>query len=393
MKKSRILISTLCTLCVGVGALVAGAKTQAKAVQAAVPSGAQTVSYDSSDWTYSGSGSQSTYWQLNADSITYKGGSGWTDHMLLTDQFDTAVANYTVEATFTGTINSSITDEAHCGFVPWYVDSNNWIMVYAQWVSWDRPTEIRSIDLYAKINGDVHVYMMTYEGGAWGWHNTEEWHNNFTDGCGVLPADGFTLTVSKTRSLEAGVASDWFGIVAKKKDGTTFKVVDNIWFKVRDTGYVYGYDKPKVGFWCQKDTFSITDFSFTHNGYTTDETAGFLGANAYAFFSKVATTDLCSAIDTDAQGEKDALQAAYGALSAKDLSSLANVSYGGGKFNVMQAYDYYIAYANSVIAKKSGLAKLVGVDTQSTLIPLVVIIAVTAITFCGFIIIKRKSHN
>lgn len=388
MKKTKVLIGALCTFCVGLGAIAVGVKAQsARAVEA------QAISYESEDWTYSGSGSQSTYWQIDDGTITFKGGSGWTDHMLLTDQFDTAVANYTVTATFTGTIDSTIGDEAYCGFVPWYIDSNNWIMVYAQWVSWDRPSEIRAIQFYAKINGSVNVYMMTYEGDSWGWHNTAEWHEQWTDGCGVLPADGLTLTISKTRSLEAGVASDWFGIVAKKKDGTTFKTVDNIWLKVRDTGYQYGYEKPKVGFWCQKDTFAITDFAFAHDGYTTNSTAGFLTTDAKAFLDEVSASTVCGAIDSDAETKKASLEAAYGALDNDEKARLANVTYGGGKFNVLTAYDYYIGYANSKISSGSVAALISNQNTSSAGIIVLAVTVFTAIAICSFAVIKVKSKK
>ena len=392
MKKTNILLGALCAFCLGLGALAVAAKPQS-AVGVEAIGGAQAVSYDSSDWTYSGSGSQSTYWQLNSSSITYKGGSGWTDHMLLTDQFDTTLANYTMTATFTGTLDSSVADEAYCGFVPWFVDSNNWIMIYAQWVSWDRPTEIRAIHLYAKIDGKVNVYMMTDEGG-WGWHNTYEWHEQWTDGCGILPADGFTLTVSKTRSLEAGVASDWFGIIAKKKDGTTFKTVDNIWLKVRDTGYEYGYSKPKVGFWCQKDIFQITDFSFNHDGYTKDSTAGFMTNNAYSFLETVSDAGVCGAIDADASGMKASLQSAYNSLSTDEKTRLANVTYGGGRHNVLSAYDYYISYANSIINKVNlfSFGKNDPITSSSTNVILIVSIVI-AIAIGGVVILRFKTKH
>ena len=396
MKKVRILLSTLAVLCMAGGLALAGSKAQdvkaAEAAGLAVPSGAQTVSFAAEDWTYSGSGEQDTFWQINSNSINFKGGSGWTDHMLLTDQFDTAVANYTMEATFTGTISSAVTDEAYCGFVPWYIDSNNWVMVYAQWVSWDRPSEIRAIHFYAKINGSVNVYMMTCEEDQWGWHNTAEWHEQWTNGCGILPADGFKLVVSKTRSVEAGVASDWFGIVAKKKDGTTFKDVANWNLKLRDSGVIFGYDKPKVGFWCQKDVFAITDIAFTHDGYTKNTGDGFLSDNAYNFFDKVSAAGECAAIQANPSSEKAALESAHSALSAKDLASLANVTYNGGKDNVLQAYDYYVAYAASLISTGANFMAIINKDNHAAVI--IVAVSFAAISLAvGFLFLRKKFQH
>ena len=367
MKKGKYFLLSLSILALAGGLFAVGSKVNMAPAKASVPSGAQTVSYDAEDWSFSGSGSMGDHWSFGADSLTYKGAEGWTDHLLLTDQFDTAMANYTISAEFRGTRDTAINGgDINAGIVPWFIDSNNWIFIFNQWCSWDRPSEIRACHIYAKINGSVNVYMMTYEEG-WGWHNSSEWHEQWTDGCGILPADGFKINVTKLRSMEAGVASDWIDFSLQTLAGVTVVETYHGQFKLRDTANEANrYAKPKVGFYCQNDVFAISNIAFTHDGYTKDSADGFLSTNAYNFYEAVAANGVCGAIDSDATTKKAELQAAYGLLSAKDLNSLANVTYNSGSQRVIPAYEYYLAYANSLIA--SGTAKgIIPLNTEKSI--------------------------
>ncbi len=400
MKKSKILIATLCTFCFGLGAFAIGANVQGpKAVEAAVPSGAQTVSFDSADWAHYGSGTGSDYWQVNSDNFKFLGNGGFTDHVFLTEQFDTTLANYTFSADFVGTYSTTPIDkEMHAGIVPWYVDSNNWIIVYAQWwnpgVEARLATEMREVSIFCKINGTEFVYFMSYEDG-WGWHNSTCWHDKWTNGNNLLPVNGFHLSVTKSRLMEAGVASDWIDLSVSSLDQTTWSTstYHGEW-KFRDTADTNNrYEKPLVGFYCQNDVFTVSNVAFNYDAYTVDNAAGFISTNAYNFLDTISDSSLCATIDANPETAKSDLESAYAGLTSDDKARLANVTYGGGKHNVLSAYEYYVAYAQSLINNHNALAIIGYSEDTSVFYPVLIITAISAITLCGFVVLKRKTRN
>lgn len=67
---------------------------------------------------------------------------------------DTVVGeNYDVSVTAYGNQNWPITNESHIGIVPWYVDSNNFLVAYSFWSNTDRPNGIRSWEINGYLDG------------------------------------------------------------------------------------------------------------------------------------------------------------------------------------------------------------------------------------------------
>ncbi len=89
-------------------------------------------------------------------------------------------ANYTVSVDLKGTYESDVDVEMDAGLVAYYLDNDNYVVIGVKWANWDRPHEIRSIFMNAKINGKTS--------------SADIW----TDNSGSYPADGATLTVTKT---------------------------------------------------------------------------------------------------------------------------------------------------------------------------------------------------
>lgn len=107
--------------------------------------------------------------------------NGW--NFLLADQVDLGNGDYTMTATIKGTVEGNVTNDVQFGIVPWYIDNDNWLVAYINWASWERPGEIRNLEITGMVNGkDI------------------EWFDIWTDGCGVHPSDTIKLAVVKTGS-------------------------------------------------------------------------------------------------------------------------------------------------------------------------------------------------
>ena len=89
-------------------------------------------------------------------------------------------ANYVVSTSYRGTYAADVDVEMDGGLVAWYVDQDNFIIFGTKWANWDRAHEIRSLFVAGKVNGNVYA--------------TDIW----TDNCGIAPADGVELKVTKT---------------------------------------------------------------------------------------------------------------------------------------------------------------------------------------------------
>ena len=93
---------------------------------------------------------------------------------------NTAVgANYVVSLQARGTYPANVDVEMDAGLVAWYVDADNFIIFGTKWANWDRPSEIRSLFIAGKVNGKE------YAADIW------------TDSCGIAPADGVSIQVTK----------------------------------------------------------------------------------------------------------------------------------------------------------------------------------------------------
>ena len=117
--KARTKLVALCTLLIALvmslcaaGAMLAFAATDVS-----------TSSQD--DWT-----DVPPTWQFTEDGIVGTN-EGFLSNYLLTETDDT-VGDYSVTATFTGTA-SQVTKQIHFGIVPWYLDAQNYVIVYGQW--------------------------------------------------------------------------------------------------------------------------------------------------------------------------------------------------------------------------------------------------------------------
>ncbi len=197
---------------------------------------------DSTSWTATGGD-----YSISEGVITLSSNSEKNSNFFITDQYET-LGDYTVSVSAVGTKGFPMPSTTDIGIVPWYIDSNNYIVIYLNWSSTDRPSELREIQITGRINGKV---LPVRSGGSW---TMKEWNDFWTDGQAVKENSVNTLKVSKTRS--ATNDSDIFTVTLNDTLSNSLEIRDTVQFDSF---------KPKVGVYGYNDTVTFTDFTFTSN--------------------------------------------------------------------------------------------------------------------------------
>lgn len=137
---------------------------------------------------------------------------------------------YSLSAQISGENVAPETAETHIGLVPWYVDGNNYIVAYAQYLKDDRPAQMRELQITGMVGG-----------------NSIGWNDIWTDGVALFPSEGYTLRVDRdgntftislishsgavvktgTRTVDGVAAQDndnaVYGVYAMGDAGATFR--------------------------------------------------------------------------------------------------------------------------------------------------------------------------
>ena len=143
---------------------------------------------DSSSWTATGGN-----YTIDNNVITVSNNTSKNNGFFITDQYDT-LGDYTVSVSAIGTRGFPMERETDIGVVPWYIDNNNYILVYMNWSNSDRPSELREIQITGRINGKA---LVVKSGSSW---IQKEWNDHWTDGMAVKENSTNTIKVSKIRS-------------------------------------------------------------------------------------------------------------------------------------------------------------------------------------------------
>lgn len=221
MKKKLLLLATLVfalTLCVSFA--VAGV----------------AFADNSVEWTVRDSAKDG--YTVNEDGTITAGAdnNGW--NFLLCDSY-IATGDYSVTAVINGNIASPSDGSAQLGIVPWYIDGNNYVVIYAEWWAGDRAGQMKCVQITGMVNG-----------------TDLGWNDKWTDGVSTSPKDGVKLVVTKegekfsfilynadgTKQLKAdslttsGISSNnaKFGIYANGDNGATFSVSTDLPVHIHD---------------------------------------------------------------------------------------------------------------------------------------------------------------
>lgn len=160
--------------------------------------------------------------------------------------------DYTLTVDISGAITQPSDGSAQLGIVPWYVDGDNYIVVYAEWWASDRPGQMKCLQFTGRVNGaDLG------------------WNDFWTDGVTASPADGIKLSATKADGTFTFYAEDASG--NRLKDGSkTVSVTNNV-------NAVYGL-------YGNGDIAAFSDITLTENSYYVmlDRNGGALAAGTEA---------------------------------------------------------------------------------------------------------------
>ncbi len=132
--------------------------------------------------------------------------------------------------------------------IPWYVDDDNYLVVYAHWADYDRPTDLRCLQITGRINRqDVN----RFDSAAFEYLPGNGWNDFWCDGIQVPQSDTYTLTVDVVPNEEYTSILFIFG----NEDDPTIKSGE-IWVQNSDNLSIPG----RVGVYAMGDTVTFTDF-------------------------------------------------------------------------------------------------------------------------------------
>jgi hypothetical protein len=265
------------------------------------------VDYSSNRWTdYSGH----SLWSVDDESSMFnfyssvsdaddvnRWDKAFTQNMLITDQFDTRGTIVTMEATFKGTTSTQDlidgeTDEVHLGIVPWYKDSDNWVLCYAKFnretttdndgnvIGTIKDGRLTHFIVYVKLNGSTNVEFYVKDDSYYDnkWISPEdklntEWHIAWPD------RDNGSKSPTSLQETEPDPSEETTILVRKTRKTYAQKDCDSFYVKVNDYELNFGLDNfmfsglkeaeaadesfiPKVGFYLYGTRRAIVrDFS------------------------------------------------------------------------------------------------------------------------------------
>lgn len=339
--KARTKLIALCTLLIALVMSLCAAGT----MLAFAATDVSTSSQD--DWT-----DVPSTWQFTEDGIVGTN-EGFLSNYLLTETDDT-VGDYSVTATFTGTA-SQVTKEIHFGIVPWYLDAQNYVIVYGQWKT-DKATSLACVEVLYFKDGIQYGT----EGNT-GWN--DHWLDNlYTDTLFTLhPTDTITMTVTKEYN-GSGMDTYTVALSGTNSLGTpvsaTLSPADSYSVSVP-----HAATQAKVGLYTQNDTFTVSDFATNSLSGTgeyklvsgTDTTGKSATATGWSYAEGAYTVDASSGTTADNQ----AVFQNTNTGGNYAVSYTANCTAASG--NVLSVLPYFASddnYARFVITQAASGAEL-----------------------------------
>lgn len=217
-------------------------------------SGIGTVYADENGWYGTNSEEHYTILEegviLSDDSFIFLGPDniGETDSNFYVRKDYTTTGDYTVSVKATGTEGLPVQKDVNMGIVPYYLDDENFIIVYVQWATWDRPTDIRCVQFTGILDGKpIELFDALYME-----YNQSKWNDNWCDGITVPSTEGFTFEVDK---VNAG-------------DNVVFTFICSYNGTVLSSGEYtlaakHFTEEGAVGIFANGDTVTFEDFTYT----------------------------------------------------------------------------------------------------------------------------------
>lgn len=271
---------------------------------------------------------------VDADRVVAEGNTGKNNNFCLTDQYDT-YGDYRFTVSATGTLGLPNEVEHDIGLIPWYIDSDNYILIYLNWSDSDRPSELREIQITGRVNG-TQPYIRSGSS-----YVSKEWNDYWTDGIALASNQTNRIAIEKTTSA----TDDYVSIKVTVNDSISTYV------DFRDP-VKYRLEKPKVGVYAYNDTVTFTDFSFiglsgaekpatlnqgvgyslngslqyADNAYTFDErSSASLAENGYVTANDLFASPYTVSLECAVEGESDSAALGINAFYENDYNYLYGV--------------------------------------------------------------------
>ena len=233
-KSKKFLLTTvcalMCTLCTALG----GISLTARATN--VPFKNDGTWFAAPDL----GGEIPSVWTFNEDGTLTSTNTAFTGNMLMTTNAD-LVGDYAIEAVFQGSNNTEVRNEINMGFTPWYLDANNFVIVYMRWQP-DKGFNLINIQTAYRQNG---------ENLSWGdcWLDFAYKDTLFT----LKPTDSIKMRVEKRLNVSTGL-DEYFVTVSS---GDILETPSNRGIAIS----VPYFNKPAyVGLYTNNDTVKISNF-------------------------------------------------------------------------------------------------------------------------------------
>lgn len=199
----------------------------------------------SEDWSKTGGGN----YTIENDVIVASGNTAKNENFFINNAID-ARGSYDISISVSGNESLPVSKTIDAGIVPWYVDANNYIVVYLNWDKNDRPQDLREIQITGKIDGRNLVRTDNNSTSF----TQNQWCDIYTDGMALEPTSAINLSISKTRDKSDN--TDSFVIsINSTVTGT---------IKVRDIAK-YDHIIARAGVYAYNDTFTFSSFNFIKN--------------------------------------------------------------------------------------------------------------------------------
>ncbi|MFA7032006.1 MAG: hypothetical protein WC201_00330 [Bacilli bacterium] len=262
-------------------------------------------------------------------------------NFLVTGDFDTRANNYSLRVDWVGT-GTDNTVERQIGIVPWYLNSDNYIWVFAKQGPWYDGQTYHQFFFNAVIGGEL----------AYKWNGSfvsgEEWSNTANSGdfdggniasAQPTPTTGGFLIFTKTETQVNGTACDQFNLKVNSETETTVDIF------YRDTANVFYAENPKVGLYAYASPDVANDeIIYTSITFTKGTVGAFhnVSTNELAYFDAVDAVT-CAEISSSPSAVLTSLETAYNNLTASEQTIVRAATFAKEKnYNVGDMYDYYV---------------------------------------------------
>ena len=229
-----------CMLTTGVGVL--GANAQAGGETKSVPSETEAWEFVPASWSFTEAGAVAT------------GTAFQSDYLVRSDE--NAVGDYTVSATFRGTISSPNGKEVNIGIIPWYRDAKNYVITYLQFRD---GVNLNDFQTLCFLDGRQYG---TEAGGVNSWNDHWFDANGCLDTVGTLdPANEMTLKMEKR--FDAASGRDNYTLTLSGTNSQETYVTKTFNADAYSISAPYAAEVAKVGLYSCHDTVTFSDFTVT----------------------------------------------------------------------------------------------------------------------------------